>query len=363
MERLKKIIKSFAKANILVIGDLILDEYIRGEVERISPEAPVPVVWARDRRFSPGGAANVANNLRSLGAKVSLAGVVGSDDFRRVMLKELRNRGVETQAVIEEAGRKTTLKTRIFARHQQVVRVDWEDIEPIKARTQERLEDFIGANLKKFDAVVIEDYGKGVFNNGFLTRVISSARSLKKIITVDPKKENFESYRGVTAITPNRKEAENAIRYLKMKDTRNEFKVYNDVLRTDRDIEKAGQAILEHLALESLLITLGEQGMWLFEKNRDALIPTVAQEVFDVSGAGDTVIATFTLGLCVGAKKLEAAHISNYAAGIVVGKVGTATTTAAEVFERIFQKNEKGTRKKKSGRGHPGQVFLDPFRG
>ena len=335
MRKLREIIKAFSKANILVIGDLILDEYIRGDVERISPEAPVPVVWARDRRFVPGGAANVANNLRSLGAKVSLAGVVGSDDYRRVMLKELGKRGVNTSAVIEEAGRKTTLKTRIFARHQQVVRVDWEDIEPIKNRTQRRLEDFINANLRKFDAVVIEDYGKGVFNNGFLAGIISQARSLKKVITVDPKEENFESYRGVTAITPNRKEAENAIRYLKMKDTHNEFKVYNDALITNQDIKKAGHAILEHLQLESLLITLGEQGMWLFDQERDDLIPTVAQEVFDVSGAGDTVIATFTLGLCVGARQLEAAHIANFAAGIVVGKVGTATTTTKELLERI----------------------------
>jgi rfaE bifunctional protein kinase chain/domain len=340
MKNLSKIVKSFSKANILVVGDLILDEYIRGDVERISPEAPVPVVWARDRKFVPGGAANVANNLRSLGAKVSLAGVVGQDDYRRIMLKELSGRGVNTAAVIAEKGRKTTLKSRIFARHQQVVRVDWEDTGLIANDTSARLEDFISKNLKNFDAVVIEDYGKGVFNNDFLTRMISQGRGLGKIITVDPKEDNFESYRGVTAITPNRKETQNAIRYLKMKDTRNEFRVYNDALTSDKDIKKAGNAILNHLDLESLLITLGEQGMWLFENGGDNLIPTVAQEVFDVSGAGDTVIATFTLGLCVGAKKLEAAHIANFAAGIVVGKLGTATTTAQELLERILKKNE-----------------------
>ncbi len=340
MKKLSKIIKSFSKANILVVGDLILDEYIRGDVERISPEAPVPVVWARDRKFVPGGAANVANNLRSLGAKVSLSGVVGQDDYRQIMLKELNGRGVNTSAIITERGRKTTLKSRIFARHQQVVRIDWEDTGPITNDTAGRLEDYISGNLKKFDAVVIEDYGKGVFNNDFLTRVISQSRRLGKIITVDPKEDNFESYRGVTAITPNRKETQNAIRYLKMKDTRNEFKVYNDALRSDKDIKKAGYAILNHLDLESLLITLGEQGMWLFENGGDDHIPTVAQEVFDVSGAGDTVIATFTLGLCVGARKLEAAHIANFAAGIVVGKLGTATTTTEELLERILKKNE-----------------------
>ncbi|MFH0828192.1 MAG: D-glycero-beta-D-manno-heptose-7-phosphate kinase [Candidatus Omnitrophota bacterium] len=341
MEKLQKIVKAFAKANILVIGDLILDEYIRGDVERISPEAPVPVVWAKERSFVPGGAANVANNLRSLGAKVSLAGAVGRDDYCQVMVKELLARGVDTSAVIGEKGRKTTLKTRIFARHQQVVRVDWEDVEPIKNQTQEKLEEFIKGNLKKFDAVVIEDYGKGVFNSGFLAEIISDARRLKKIITVDPKEENFESYHGVTAITPNRKEAQNAIRYLKMKDTRNKFQVYDDGLITDKDIKKAGYAVLKHLELESLLITLGEQGMWLFEQDSDNHISTVAQEVFDVSGAGDTVISAFTLGLCAGAEKLEAAHIANFAAGIVVGKVGTATATTEELLERITKNNEK----------------------
>jgi D-glycero-beta-D-manno-heptose-7-phosphate kinase len=334
-KNLTKIIKAFSKAKILVIGDLILDEYIRGEVERISPEAPVPIVWARERKFIPGGAANVANNLRSLGAKVSLAGVVGRDPYRDIMLKELKSRKIDTTPVIEEKGRKTTLKSRIFARHQQVVRVDWEDVVPIKQGTEDRLDDFLGRNLKKFDAVIIEDYGKGVFNKAFLTRIIGRARQLGKIITVDPKEDNFESYLGVTAITPNRKEAENAVRYLKMKDTRNEFKIYDDDLTALSHVKKAGHAILNHLDLESLLITLGEQGMWIFEKNSDRHIDTVAQEVFDVSGAGDTVIATFTLGLCVGAGKIEAAEIANFAAGIVVGKVGTATTTTTEILERI----------------------------
>ena len=342
MNDLKKIIRKFPKANVLVIGDLILDEYIRGDVERISPEAPVPVVWARDRRFVPGGAANVANNLRSLGAKVSLAGVVGADPYRQVMLKELRSRGVDTGAIIAETGRKTTLKTRIFARHQQVVRVDWEDVSPVKRDTESRMDEYINRCLKKFDAVIIEDYGKGLFaDKEFLENIIHLARKSNKIITVDPKEDNFVSYWGVTAITPNRKEAQNAVRYLKIKDAKNEFKIYSDDLNAQSNIRKAGYAILEHLNLESLLLTLGEDGMWLFENGRDQPIKTVAQEVFDVSGAGDTVIASFTLGLCVGAKKIQAANIANFAAGIVVGKVGTATTTAAELIERISKENEK----------------------
>jgi rfaE bifunctional protein kinase chain/domain len=336
MKKLKNIISNFSKANILVVGDLILDEYIWGDVERISPEAPVPVVWAKKRTFVPGGAANVANNLISLGAHVSLSGVVGKDLNRDIMLKELAGRGIDIKAIAQEQGRHTTLKSRVFARHQQLVRIDWENTDPIKPATCEKLEGYISRSLKNFDAVIIEDYGKGVFNNDFLTSIITQARSAEKIITVDPKEDNFESYCGVTAITPNRKEAQNAVRYLRMKDTNNEFKIYSDSLTTKEDIRNAGFAILKHLNLESLLITLGEEGMWLFEKNSDRHIPTFAQEVFDVSGAGDTAIAAFTLALASGAKKIEAANISNIAAGIVVGKVGTATVTQKELLKRMI---------------------------
>jgi D-glycero-beta-D-manno-heptose-7-phosphate kinase len=335
MKNLSSYITKFSRARVLVIGDLILDEYVRGSVDRISPEAPVPIVWAKERKFVPGGAANVANNLRSLGAQVSLSGVVGRDHYRDIMLKELRARGIDTTAIIAEKGRQTTLKSRIFAAHQQVVRVDWENVEPILKNTEHKLEEYISATLKKFDAVIIEDYGKGVFTNALLSGIISLSRRLGTIITVDPKEDNFESYGGVTAITPNRKEAQNAIRYLKMKDTSNAFKVYHDALATDADIRRAGYAILHHLQLDSLLITLGENGMWLFEKDRDEHIPTVAQEVFDVSGAGDTTIATFTLALCSGMSKYEAAVVANIAAGIVVGKLGTATVTRAELIERM----------------------------
>lgn len=328
-------IRKFSRARVLVIGDLILDEYVQGAVERISPEAPVPVVWAKERTFVPGGAANVASNLRALGACVALAGVVGRDHYRDILLAELRARGIDTAAVIEEKGRQTTLKTRLFANHQQIVRVDWEHVGPILRATEKKLDAYVAAALKRFDAVIIEDYGKGVFTNALLSRIISRARSLGTIITVDPKEDNFESYGGVTAITPNRKETQNAIRYLKMKDTNNAFKIYHDDLERDADIRKAGYAILQHLGLDSLLVTLGENGMWLFEKGRDEHIPTVAQEVFDVSGAGDTTIATFTLALCAGMSRHAAAVAANVAAGIVVGKLGTATVTREELIKRM----------------------------
>jgi D-beta-D-heptose 7-phosphate kinase/D-beta-D-heptose 1-phosphate adenosyltransferase len=336
MINLKKIINKFHRANILVIGDLILDEYIWGNVERISPEAPVPVVWANRHSFSPGGAANVANNIRSLEGKVYLLGVVGKDKNADILLSELKKRKIPTKSIFSESKRHTTVKTRIIAGHQQVVRVDWEHTDSLPRELNQRIINFIKSKMDNFDAIVIEDYGKGVINMHLLGELISLARAHKKIIIVDPKEEHFQYYQGVTSITPNRKELENAIRNLKIKDTANRFKLSTDRLFTDRDIDIAAQHILDYLNLESILVTLGEHGMRLFNRNGHIThIPTVAQEVFDVSGAGDTVVATFTLALACAATKLEAAHIANFAAGIVVGKVGTAVTNREELLRSI----------------------------
>ncbi len=336
MIKFKQIIQKFGKAKILVVGDLILDEYIWGSVERISPEAPVPVLWAKKRTFIPGGTANVANNIRSLGGGVTLLGVTGKDANSKILLSELKKRKINTSGIFVEQGRHTTVKTRILAGSQQVVRVDWEHTHDLTNELNSKILKYIEKNIKSFDAVIVEDYGKGVINVALLERLIALAAKYKKILTVDPKEENFQYYRGVTAITPNRKELENAIRNLKLKDTTNRFKINTDRLFTDKDVESAAQQILIYLKLDSILVTLGEQGMKLFEKNGRVIhIPTVAQEVFDVSGAGDTVISTFTLGLCAGASKAEAAHIANFAAGIVVGKLGTAVTTVKELLERI----------------------------
>ena len=336
MKNLKDIIQRFHKAKVLVIGDLILDEYIWGKVERISPEAPVPVVWANKRTHVPGGAANVANNIRSFEAEVYLAGVIGSDNNARVLLSELKKKKINTQGIFVDPERYTTVKTRIISGHQQVVRVDWEHTDVLRKETTHKIFNFIKDNIDDFDAIIIEDYGKGVINAQLLEGVILLAQTHKKIVTVDPKEDHFQYYRQVTAITPNRKELENAVRNLKIKDNKNKLKLESDKLFTDKDIDIAGRQILEYLGLDSLLVTLGEQGMKLFEKGKNPThIPTVAQEVFDVSGAGDTVISTFTLGLCAGANKLEAAHIANFAAGIVVGKIGTATTNRAELLKRL----------------------------
>lgn len=336
MKHLKEIVHKFNRANVLVIGDLILDEFIWGNVDRISPEAPVPVVWAKRRSFMPGGAANVASNIRALDGNVCLVGVVGKDTNTDILLSEIKKRKISTKGIFIEPTRHTTVKTRIIASHQQVVRVDWEHTDSLPLNLNQKIVDFINKNIADFDAVIIEDYGKGVINTQLLERIVELCHKYKKIVTVDPKEENFLFYRGATSITPNRKELENAVRNLKIKDKTNKFKVHNDRLFNDKEIDWAAMQVLEYLSLDSILVTLGEQGMRLFEKNgRVTNIPTVAQEVFDVSGAGDTVIASFTLALSSGATKPEAAHIANFAAGIVVGKLGTATTDRKELIEKI----------------------------
>ncbi|MFY9402336.1 MAG: D-glycero-beta-D-manno-heptose-7-phosphate kinase [Candidatus Omnitrophota bacterium] len=336
MKRLIDIVKRLNKARVLVIGDIILDEYLWGGVERISPEAPVPVVWANKLTHAPGGASNVAYNISSYGACASLCGVIGKDKNASVLLKVLRKEGIDTKGVFVLPDRCTTVKTRVVAGNQQVVRVDWEHREPLSKGLILKLFNFVKKNIKGVDAIIIEDYGKGVVNAQLLKMLIRLARQHKKIILVDPKEDNFQYYQKVTSITPNRKELENAVRSLKIKDAKNRLKLNSDKFFTDEDIDKAGRKILEYLRLDSLLVTLGENGIRLFEKRGKVThIPTVAQQVFDVSGAGDTVIATFALSLAVGASREEAARIANYAAGIVVGKLGTAVATKKELIERL----------------------------
>ncbi|MFA6349630.1 MAG: D-glycero-beta-D-manno-heptose-7-phosphate kinase [Candidatus Omnitrophota bacterium] len=336
MLKLKSILQKFSKKRVLIIGDLILDEYIWGDVGRISPEAPVPVVWANKRSFVPGGAANVANNISAFDAKATIIGVVGADKNADTLLSELEKRNISTQGIFSQEKRHTTVKTRIIAGHQQVVRVDWEHTDALPKALNEKICRYIGDNINKFDAVIIEDYGKGVINPHVLEEVIYLAKKYNKIVTVDPKEENFLYYRGATSITPNRKELENAVRNLKIKDTTNKFVMHNDRLLTAKDIDEAASQVLKYLDLESILVTLGENGMSLFQKEAQPVhIPTVAQEVFDVSGAGDTVIACFTLALACGATKTDAARLANYAAGIVVSKIGTAVSSRKELAQRL----------------------------
>jgi len=345
MSRLKSIISKFSKAKILIIGDLILDEYIWGEVERISPEAPVPVVWAKESNYLPGGAANVASNIRSLGADVNVVGIVGKDERAQILLAELKKKQINTNGVFEVFNRCTSIKTRIIAGHQQIVRVDWENVASIPPSIENKIEEYIKRNIPKYDAVIIEDYGKGLVTPVLVRCAASAAKLHRKIINVDPKENHFQDYVGVTAITPNKKEAENAIRNIKLM-TDNILKISTDKLDNDKQIDLAGKELLEFLKIEALLMTLGEKGMRLFEHNKKPYhINTVAQEVFDVSGAGDTVIAAFTLALACGASMHEAAHLANFAAGIVVGKIGVAAPSSKELISQIKTLGKKKKKK------------------
>ncbi len=336
MHNFQNIISKFAGQKILVVGDLVLDAYIRGSVSRISPEAPVPIVLQEGACFyNPGGAANVANNLQSLGAKVALAGKIGRDGEGKLLVKELKKRKINTDGIVADKNIPTSLKTRIIAHPQQVLRLDRERVIESSPEINRTLVNFIVKHLNEFDAVIVSDYGKGVINAVLLSEVFAIARTQKKIITIDPKVEHFSLYHDVTAITPNRKEAENAIRNIRItQNVGRRFPINSDRLTNDKDIDQAGEALLKYLNLDSLLITLGEEGMRLFEKGKHPFhIETKAQEVYDVTGAGDAVISVFTLALTAGATKREAALLANYAAGIVVKQVGAVAVTKKELQE------------------------------
>lgn len=318
---LAKIVRGFKGANVMVVGDLILDEFIWGDVSRISPEAPVPVVWVRKESFMPGGASNVANNLSSLGGKVYSVGVIGDDDRGAILKRALDEKGIDTSNILVDGSRPTTLKTRVVAGHQQVVRIDKERVEALSDVMVRRMMDNIAETIKKVDAVIIEDYGKGVITPKLLQKVVPLAKRSGKIISVDPKEEHFKYYRGITVITPNNHEASRAVGFQ---------------IKDDATLKKAGAALLSKIGCRIALVTLGENGMAVFCKGKVMeRIPTFAQEVFDVSGAGDTVIAAYTLGLASGGDPVKSAYIANCAAGIVVGKVGIAVVDPKELIDRI----------------------------
>lgn len=321
-QRLLEIVTHFPRARILVIGDFILDEFIWGNVSRISPEAPVPVVNVKRETFLPGGSLNVANNIRTLGGTVFPCGIIGRDLEGRMLMRSMRRLGIDTGGVVADRARLTTIKTRIIAHSQQVVRVDREKVESLSRQDARQMLQFIRKKIKDVDLVIVEDYGKGVIEPFLLIPLLRLTRAFKKPVFVDPKEKHFDLYRGVTALTPNRAEAYGALG--------------GDVNGRVPDLEKVGRKLLKRLQLKAVLITLGEEGMALFEKDRPTThIPTTAQEVFDVSGAGDTVIAIFALGIAAGASLQEAAILSNLAAGIVVGKLGTATVETAEIKQAI----------------------------
>ena len=320
-KRAFEIIENFPRSKVLVVGDIMVDHFIWGKVARISPEAPVPVVEMQSDSLLLGGCANVLNNIFSLGGKVYGAGVIGADDMGKRLLLDFRRRQIDTAGIVVEANRPTTLKTRIVAHGQQVVRFDQESREPIRPTSVEKITQYIKKLRNDLGAVVISDYNKGVVTRQLIRRM-TSGKGIP--VCVDPKQNDFSLYKGFDIITPNHHEASRAAGL--------------DITNGD-DIAKIGTTLLKKFDFKALLVTRGEEGMNLFESGdrtiHTAFFPAEAREVFDVTGAGDTVIGVLALCVASGATFGEAAALANIAAGIVVGKVGTATISLDELKEVI----------------------------
>jgi D-beta-D-heptose 7-phosphate kinase/D-beta-D-heptose 1-phosphate adenosyltransferase len=317
-ERATTVAQAFDGKRIVVLGDLMLDEFIWGRVRRISPEAPVPVVEVESHSIALGGAGNVVSNLKALGATAIPVGAIGDDMDAERLRASLRSLGITTDGLISDTARPTTLKTRIIAHSQQVVRADRESRKSISPEVEERIANTFREHLQHADAVVVSDYNKGLLTSGLLKRALGDARARDLIVCLDPKTRSFANYNPVTIITPNNQEAGDAT---------------GIEIVDDETLSAAGRSILTSLACRAVLITRGEEGMTLFTGRGEVThIPTVAQEVYDVTGAGDTVIATLALALAAGANDVEAAVLANHAAGVVVGKVGTATVTREELL-------------------------------
>jgi D-beta-D-heptose 7-phosphate kinase/D-beta-D-heptose 1-phosphate adenosyltransferase len=323
-EPVRRILADARRTRIIVVGDVMLDHFIWGTVERISPEAPVPVVELERESFMPGGAANVARNLTAMNVPTELCGVVGRDQAGRQLKELLEQYHIDCAGVLARAGRTTSVKTRIVAHKQQVVRLDRETRQGLDRRLALRLASLLRRRIAAAAAVIIGDYGKGVVSQPLLDEIKGLCRRRGIWLSLDPKPVHHLDLSGLSLITPNRKEA---FELAKIPD---ETRSANPL--ADANLMRAAERVLNDLRPALLLITLGEMGMLLCQRGRKPFhIPTVSQEVFDVSGAGDTVIATFTLAIAAGASPLQAALLSNHAAGIVVGKLGTATVAPEEL--------------------------------
>jgi rfaE bifunctional protein kinase chain/domain len=329
-QRAGQILAKAKKARVLVVGDVMLDQFIWGSVSRISPEAPVPVVDFSRESFMPGGAANVARNLVALETPAELLGVIGRDDAAGKLLKLLGHQSIGCAGLVRNQARHTSIKTRIVAHQQQVVRIDRESRGPLDPQTTRDLLAGFKAKLPGADAVIVGDYGKGVVTQLLLNEMKSLCRERGIWLSLDPKPVHQLNLNGLSLITPNRKEA------FELAGLPDDTKCENPL--ADNSLALVAEQLLKELRPAVLLITLGELGMLLCQRSQPPFhIPTVAQEVFDVSGAGDTVIAVFTLAIAAGASPVEAAILSNHAAGIVVGKVGTATTSPHELLTSFDQ--------------------------
>lgn len=325
LSRAQKLLAAARHTRVLVVGDVMLDQFIWGSVARISPEAPVPVVDFQRESFMPGGAANVARNLTAMGVGVELFGAIGHDAAAENLRELLRTQKIGCRGLITSATRQTSLKTRIVAQKQQVVRIDRETREALAPQLTSRLLATIRSQLPRTDAVIVGDYGKGVITQALLNELRPLCRDHGVWLSLDPKPVHNLNVTGFSLMTPNRKEA------FALANVADETRNANPL--ADSNLMQAAARLLTELRPAMLLITLGELGMLLCQRDQKPFhIPTVAQEVFDVSGAGDTVIATFTLAIAAGASPVEAAILSNHAAGIVVGKIGTATATTEELL-------------------------------
>jgi D-beta-D-heptose 7-phosphate kinase/D-beta-D-heptose 1-phosphate adenosyltransferase len=324
----------FDKCRVMVIGDLMLDEYVWGSVERISPEAPVPVLSVTREEFTLGGAGNVAKNLAVLGAQVAVAGVVGQGPQGEKLRAELIKLGVDVSAVIAEPRRPTTRKTRVIAEHQQVLRIDRETAEEISAASTDALVQRTTERLDSADVLLISDYGKGVVTRHLVAALAEKVKGARKIAIADPKGLDYSTYAGLTLITPNKKEASLAA---------------GVEIRDESSLFAAGRRLLDTVDIEKLLVTCGKDGMVFFERGSEPIkFGTRAQQVYDVSGAGDTVAAALSLGLAAGFSYPDAIRLANAAAGIVVGKVGTVAVTRAELLEALQPSRDPAALKHKS---------------
>lgn len=325
LPRVRSLVRAASRRRLLVVGDVMLDQFIWGGVRRISPEAPVPVVEFQRESFMAGGAANVARNLTALGARAELFGIVGEDHAAEHLAEILRHEGVDCGGLLAVADRPTGLKTRVIASQQHVVRIDREKRGPLPDEVAARFTARVLAALDGADAVLVGDYGKGAVTQDLLAALRKECRARGIWLSLDPKPVNRLDLSGLSLVTPNRKEA--------FELAGGEDDVHADLPLADAPLLAAADRLLAALQPALLLVTLGPQGMLLCRKGHPPVhIPTVAREVFDVSGAGDTVIAAFTLAIAAGASPVEAAVFSNHAAGVVVAKVGTATVSRAELL-------------------------------
>ncbi|MEA2014795.1 MAG: D-glycero-beta-D-manno-heptose-7-phosphate kinase [Thermodesulfobacteriota bacterium] len=309
-KRALDIISHFYNSKVLIIGDIMVDQFIWGKVSRISPEAPVPVVKVTSESLLLGGCANVLNNVFSMGGKATVSGIVGSDNMGRWLADRLKKMNIDTAGVIVEDQRPTIVKTRVVAHNQQVVRFDREDKSPVAQDSLQRIMEYTKSIKDDLGAVIISDYNKGVFSEELIRGIREITSRSGIILCIDPKQSDFSLYQGCDLITPNHQETERAL---------------GVELETSEDITKGGKALIKKFDFRNLLITRGEEGMSLFESDGSVThIPTVAREIFDVTGAGDTVIGVFALCIAAGATFREASFLANHAAGIAVGKVGTS---------------------------------------